>query len=278
VTLIPRGDVKMDLSTLLAIAATAIAAISVILQLLDSKFLRQVFKRKPGSPTNNKWIAYVNFVVLVGIIVFLVFKFLPSPPPTLLAGTTNWSQGLNGWITGSSLSQWNQSGGLLTSDGSKACCGMNDLAIWAPYTNLPNDYTVEAEIREKGVNDQQPLAPGAQGRLVYFGVLIRASLLTNDGYSVQIVGPTTSFVNVVFNTPSASSPDILRMSVKNKVLKDDWHTYRIEIKGSSFTVKIDNEFIFTINDSTFARGPAVGLWDSGGQLEVRSFKVYGIAP
>lgn len=217
----------------------------------------------------------------MGILGFLFLKygpFQPPPPPpkppVLLAQTTSWPIGLSGWI---GSSQWKQDGGLLTSDGSKACCGLNDLTIWAPYTNLPNDYTVEAEIREKGVNQQQPLAPGEQGRFVYFGILIRGSVETNYGYSVQIEGPTNEFVKAVLNIPSAQPPDILLMNVK-EVLKDNWHIYRVEVKGSSFTVKIDNEFMFTINDDTFTKGQAVGLWDSGGQLEVRSFKVYGIAP
>ncbi len=220
-------------------------------------------------------------VLIVGVGLFALLRSRGSPnspsppPPTLLGQTTDWSKNLNGWTPGSS--QWKQNGGLLTSDGSIACCGLNDLAIWAPYTNLPNDYTVEAEIREKGVNEQQPLAPGEHGRFVYFGVLIRGSQGTNYGYSVQIEGPTNEFVKVVLNIPSAQSPDILLMNVK-EVLKDNWHIYQVAVKGSSFTVKIDNEFMFTINDDTFTKGQAVGLWDSGGLLEVRSFKVYSIAP
>lgn len=261
-------------------AFSAITILSTIIGII-AMFVRMPMLPPPSARQKRILLSFFLISIVVGSLILNIMLWvsahccepIPSHKANLLAETTIWPIGLSGWV---GSSQWSQSGGLLTSDGSKVCCGLNDLAIWAPYIDLPNDYTVVAEIREKGVNDQQPRAPGVQGRLAYFGILVRGSPLTNNGYSVQVEGPTTGFVKVVLNVPSAQPPDILLMSVKNKVFKDDWHTYWIEVKGSSFTVKVDNDFLFTINDDTFAKGQTVGLWDSGAQLEVRSFKVYGL--
>ncbi len=47
---------------------------------------------------------------------------------------------------------------------------------------------------------------------------------------------------------------------KAEVIKNKWHTLRVEFSGERFKVIVDGEALFDVEDSTFADAGKVGLW------------------
>jgi hypothetical protein len=49
-------------------------------------------------------------------------------------------------------------------------------------------------------------------------------------------------------------------SINTRVTTNEWHTLRINFKGSQFTVSFDGKAVIEAKDSTFSNAGAVGVW------------------
>jgi len=56
--------------------------------------------------------------------------------------------------------------------------------------------------------------------------------------------------------------------VKEKVASGQWHTLRVEFRGSRFKVVFDGKHLFDVEDSTFAAAGKVGVWTKADSVTV----------
>ena len=52
-----------------------------------------------------------------------------------------------------------------------------------------------------------------------------------------------------------------------------WHTYRVEVKGNTITVRIDGGVVFQVTDNKYLAAGRIGLWSDRCQISVRNFKI-----
>lgn len=56
-------------------------------------------------------------------------------------------------------------------------------------------------------------------------------------------------------------------------LSPGFHTYRIEVNGSSISVSVDGTAYAMARDTNYSSGASVGLWDKDVQLQVKSLTI-----
>ena len=54
---------------------------------------------------------------------------------------------------------------------------------------------------------------------------------------------------------------------------NNWHTYRLEAKGTKLSFLIDGKTLLEVNDSRYSSGGQLGFKSYETQLNIRSFKV-----
>ena len=161
----------------------------------------------------------------------------------------DWSAGLGGW---SGSSDWTALRGELLS-------AENGGLVVAPLeVDSTADFAVEAEI--------QLLKSGGS-----FGIRVR---IQDNGAGGYAAGPGDFNGGVIVlqtdtNLNFGSQP----LAIQPFAPGDGWHRYRVEVRGNGLRVFIDGAPVLSATDNTFLTGKRVGLWNSGGQLSVRSFEV-----
>ena len=71
-----------------------------------------------------------------------------------------------------------------------------------------------------------------------------------------------------------------RVAFKNvsaKVVPGEWHTLRVDFKGSHFTVSFDGKVVIEADDSTFSEPGAVGVWTKADSVTMFDDFQYGEA-
>jgi hypothetical protein len=56
--------------------------------------------------------------------------------------------------------------------------------------------------------------------------------------------------------------------VKEKVATAQWHTLRVEFKGSHFKASLDGKHLFDVEDGTFAEAGKVGVWTKADSVTI----------
>jgi hypothetical protein len=56
----------------------------------------------------------------------------------------------------------------------------------------------------------------------------------------------------------------------------NWHTYRLEVKGTTLRLLIDGNQVLQVQDTTYLSGGKLGLNSFQTELNVRSYKVFAI--
>jgi len=169
--------------------------------------------------------------------------------PTSVLYRADWSAGLGGW---SGSSDWTALRGELLS-------AENGGLVVAPLeVDSTADFAVEAEI--------QLLKSGGS-----FGIRVR---IQDNGAGGYAAGPGDFNGGVIVlqtdtNLNFGSQP----LAIQPFAPGDGWHRYRVEVHGNGLRVFIDGAPVLSATDNTFLTGKRVGLWNSGGQLSVRSFEV-----
>lgn len=176
----------------------------------------------------------------------------PAPAPGAVLYQADWSSGRGEWTGGS---DWKTVNGMLVNDGT----GHGESVLLAPFRTSADNYAIEASIQ---------LISGGDSR----GIVFRHS--TAAGHDQHYFAGSDRGRGAEFadegNNPFASqdfSPGT------------DAHLYRVEVRGSSYTLSIDGLLVLEAQDSRYATGAQLGLWDGGGaQLTVKNFTVTALAP
>ena len=179
----------------------------------------------------------------------------PRPPGTVLY-QADWSQGANGWA---GLFGWSWLNGQLLNDGSNSS---NRNWIPAPRDPGQNDYAVEAEIQLTSTGSGCPS----------FGVVARAAS-TTQGFQG---GPNSQ--NGFCDGPQIKLWTLSgqELTVRQFSAGNGWHTYRLEARANSLRLLVDGVELIAVSDNRYLTGGQVGLWSSGDQIAVRSFKVVAL--
>jgi hypothetical protein len=164
----------------------------------------------------------------------------------------NWAGGLDGW-TGSK--DWNAQGNMLVSDGTNQPAGADGPTILAPY-QLPASGNFAIEIKVRRVNTSGGFDP-----LLFHG--------TSTAYGWQGYKLTVCDCGDLRITSDDFNDVLGRVSFNAGA---DWHTYRVEVRGSTMTVIVDGASMLTVHDSRFLSGGQVGIKTST-QIMASSFEI-----
>jgi hypothetical protein len=190
----------------------------------------------------------------------------PATSPTL-PYRADWSSGPAGW-TGTD--DWTVAGGQLHNDGTSY---RNSVGMVAPLDLAGvRDYAVDAEIQLLRYSDSGMIS----GRAA-FGVVVRAQ---QDGVGYN-AGPCVSsgIYTCADDQPSQRVAglwaDEARTTLDVRPFRpgEDWHHYRVEVRGNTIVVLIDGRLALSATDNTYLEGRKIGLWSSRCQISVRSFEV-----
>ena len=158
---------------------------------------------------------------------------------------------------------------MLVNDGTNEFQTSKSSWIAAPYNPKDiADYAVEAEIQ--WVRDA--------GTVIGFGIVVRSEDQGRYwvGYSpypcpngrcdrYALIGAGDHFYSAVSGTNLIAKT--------NFEPGTGWHSYRVEVQGTSIRLLVDGALLLETTDSRYLSGGQVGLWSSGTQINVRSFKV-----
>lgn len=186
--------------------------------------------------------------------------FTPSPVPTEtpkpavgdILYEENWASGLVGW---GGDETWKVIDGMLINTGES-----DRAVIRAPYR--PGDhgimnYAIEVEIQAIG---EYCGTYGAFGRTGYWGGI----------RFTACYGPNQSAF-IAKDFPNGLETTDLQLSSFNP--GNDWHLYRLEMKGNNLQLFVDGRPMVEVTDNSFLEGGDIGLWSDSVQLSIRNFKV-----
>ncbi len=216
-----------------------------------------------------------------------------SPTPPLLPYEADWSSGMNGWV---GSEDWKTVEGMLISNGGRRS---QEISITAPISlEAIRDYVVEVDIQLIKYADE-----GSTSALNSFGLVVRAGE-GNQGYGVghcvsvegltfvpQQCAPDKPEVGAANASPGDLAPPPVYVALiqtaddENREViavapfrpRGEWHHYRIEVKGNSIGLLIDDAgVVLSAVDNRYLEGDRVGLWSNGCQINVRNFKVTAV--
>jgi hypothetical protein len=183
------------------------------------------------------------------------------------AYASSWSRGLSGWAHSSS--GWTVSGGVVSYNGSSAS------VLIAPYRVHRSTYTVQASMRlmawrETGLSESHGM-----------GILIRSrGPVDPTGDTAGIMaGLGKGFVGcdgVHSNALVASADtDLTPVAQDSRAFSagHNWHTVRVEVKGTAIKLIIDGKVRTTAKTAKFTGASAVGLFSLSAHMEIKNFSV-----
>lgn len=184
----------------------------------------------------------------------------PSPTPSTYEADSTWS----GW---NGTADWKVSGGLLLNDGTYADYNAG-ATIVAPFQSQTADYAVAIQM--------QVVRPFTTGTIYpCFYITFRGMGLSNgwQGYAAAVCanlghGPAVQIVaidstNNVFDVLSTTPFDP----------QNAWHSYRVEVKGTTIKFLVDGGLLLSADDSRFLGGGQIGLLSEYMQVKLSSFKI-----
>jgi hypothetical protein len=167
--------------------------------------------------------------------------------------TADWSNGLNGWYELPGFQDWAVYGGMLHDNGTNSSPATPGIA--APYevTGI-SDYAVETEIQ--AITTGQPCfdITTIRTNANWFGY----KAVVCQGVAVLEKVGISALIETVFDP------------------KTDWHTYRLEAKGSSIRLLVDGKLLLQADDSMYSSGGKLGISSFQTRLNVKSYKVFAI--
>lgn len=193
----------------------------------------------------------------------------PTPEPTATplpaAGTVLYEADTSG-----GFEEWPNSGGWQTVSGMLVNDGSSEISSFmpAPYqVGLP-DYAVEVEM--------QWIREGET-----FGIVVRG--VDDGGYWI---GGTSSCASgrwlVVWGGPAQAlgcpgrERNALPESFIDFGIDNQWHTYRIEVRGNLIRVSVDGTLLLETSDNRYLSSGQVGVWSQGAQVNIRRFSVIAL--
>lgn len=182
----------------------------------------------------------------------------------------DWSNGLNGW-TGTT--DWTTLNGMLVNDGTG-----NGRSLFAPYfPDSVEDYAVETQI-------QYVRSGGKQNRCPEIDIVVRATdqgdiatgIVTNaNSCKPNLRGDIGQYV-LQYSNANKTSYQVVWLASTAFALDNDWHTYRMEVRGNTITTYVDGKRVLVSQDNRFLGPGKVGMVAGNIQINVRSFKVIAL--
>jgi hypothetical protein len=169
----------------------------------------------------------------------------------------DWSSGRDGWV---GSSEWKYVGGMMVNDGSSS---YGKGWISAPCQPKTPDYAVEAEIQLippdscRYVGQEFGLAARADER----GGILGGFSCYNDGLVIASTDNPFSFT---------SERD--RIDAEDFTLDDEWHVYRLEVRGNRIRLLMDGAPILEGTDNRRLDSGKIGMFGNDLQINVRSFR------
>ncbi len=195
---------------------------------------------------------------------------IPSPSAVMSVASSgtvlyeaDWTGGLSGW-TGPS--DWKTLNGMLLNDGTNESIQ----PIAAPYQPPTPDYAIETEVQ---ILKAAYSPPGHS-----FGLVARYTG-ENESYTAGVREDAVgNKLAGIADLSARWGPDFTEGVGTSQVFDpgEDWHTYRLELKGNTLKLLVDGSVLVQGTDNRFLSAGRVGLWSQGYQLQVRSFKVIAL--
>jgi len=193
-----------------------------------------------------------------------ILSLTPTPIPVgTVLYEANWQSGTDKWL----LDQdWTSADGNLVYVGSRY---LGDSFALAPYS-APIDCAVEAEM-------QAVLRQGYPNAAYYFGVFLRQGQGGTSGYGTYAGDFKYGKLAGIHRFRPEGNP----ISIEEIRFDDanSWHTYRLEVKGSTIKLFIDGIVRTTTVDTAYRNGSSVGIWarqNSPFRLNIRKFRVIAV--
>jgi hypothetical protein len=213
-----------------------------------------------------------------------------SSPQSPFLYQADFLKGDQGWFKYAQSSQWsyNANDKALESDGSLYCCSastISTITIVAPYIMMKRDYTIKARIRVTGINTSHSYKESDPQQDPFFGLYVRGDAENQEGYMAGInglpIGQPNAGAYSTFLAYGSKIPPPGKVfhgkegGGKDFVLDNNWHDYRLDVKGDTFMLIIDNKPYYSapMQDSYFPDGPHVGIEDYDFYLQVQNFTV-----
>jgi len=185
----------------------------------------------------------------------------PAPGTVLYRADT--SGGLDKWA---GSPDWKHLNGMLVNDGSAD--HNNNIFSWIPAPYEPGHFASYA------VEVQMQVVKECGG----FGVVVRET--NQAGYwaggltDVSCNAPLG--VRIYAYDQNNASNSIPILGEQSFPFNADWHTIRVEARGNVISLLIDGALVIRAVDNRYLAAGQVGIWCSGTQLTVRSFKVIAL--
>jgi hypothetical protein len=181
----------------------------------------------------------------------------PTSTPVPILYEANWSDGPDGW----SGPGWQHVDGKLVNNGTNTNTYLRTIA---PYQLNEDNYAVEAEIRLVSYS-------GANSAMfARFGLFAR-STSDDDGYE-GVHSHFNEQAMISVRTPGwQHSPERLDGNVFSP--DDEWHTYRLEVRGNNIKLFIDGGQFAEAVDNRYLKNGQVGIISYIAMIDVRSFRV-----
>jgi hypothetical protein len=186
----------------------------------------------------------------------------PTPPPVgtvLYQANSSWS----GW---NGSGGWKVNGGLLLNDGTYA--DYNTMpTITAPY-QPGADYAVEIQMQVVSAMTTGTIYP-----CLY--ITARGTSVSNGwhGYASAICANSVNGQAAQINAIDTTNNEYDRLSSTPFDPQNTWHTYRLEVKGTTIRFLVDGASLITADDSRFLDGSQIGLRSDYMEVKVSSFKI-----
>ena len=173
----------------------------------------------------------------------------PEEAETVLYEISDWSAGTSGWAA---AGQWKTAGGMLVTDGS------SDSFAVAPVdlTGHP-DYVVECEI--------QLLNPHSDT-----DAFLIARMINGCGYWA---GFDSNNTRMIIGYGSLGKRSVAHVDF---VLDGNWHKYRLEVRGNSIRLFLEEAEVARAMDNRASEAGTVGIYCGNGQINVRAFRVIAL--
>ena len=165
------------------------------------------------------------------------------PEDEVLYEIADWSDGVSGWAA---AGQWKAAEGMLVTDGSS-----DSFAVAPVDLTGYQDYAVECEVQIIDPTDETTL-------------LLMARMINGTGYYGGFDGLQSRMV---------VGYDATELAGVGFFLDDEWHTYRLEVRGNTIRLFLGQAEVARAMDNHELEPGTVGIYCGSGQINVRSFKV-----
>ena len=190
----------------------------------------------------------------------------PSPTPSIKPGDLLY-QADSTWGGWNGTADWKVSGGLLLNDGTFADYFAKSTIV-APFQSQTADYAIAIQM--------QVVRPFTTGTIYpCFYITFRGTALSDgwQGYAAVVCANSANgqAVQIVAIDSSNNIFDVLSNAPFDP--QNAWHSYRVEVKGTTMKFFVDGGLLLSADDSRYLGAGQIGLLSEYMQVKLNSFKV-----